>query len=43
MSMTQKEKAEAIKKQLVVINELLKKPEINFVLIAKKHPQLGQV
>ena len=27
MSMTQKEKAEAIKKQLVVINQLLKKPE----------------
>ena len=28
--MTQKEKAEAIKKQLVVINELLKKPENKF-------------
>ena len=27
MPMTQKEKAEAIKKQLVVINELLKRPE----------------
>ena len=36
MSMTQKEKAEAIKKQLVVINELLKKPENKFCADCKK-------
>ena len=34
--MTQKEKAEAIKKQLVVINELLKKPENRFCADCKK-------
>ncbi len=34
--MTQKEKAEAIKKQLVVINELLKKPENKFCADCKK-------
>ena len=36
MSMTQKEKAEAIKKQLLVINELLKKPENKFCADCKK-------
>ena len=38
-----KSKAEAIKKQLLVINDLLKLPEINTALIAKKHRQLGPV
>ena len=36
MSMTPKEKAEAIKKQLVVINQLLKKPENKLCADCKK-------
>ena len=34
--MNPKEKAEAIKKQLVVINQLLKKQKLNYVLIVKQ-------